>query len=287
MVVDIVRLEDMARQIRRDVVRMIAGVGAGHPGGALGAAEIFAALYGGALNLRLDRLDDPDRDRVVLSNGHICAAWYSVMSLAGLIPREELAGFRRLGSRLQGHPARRHLPELVETSSGPLGQSVPVANGIALGLRMQGSRSRVYCLVGDGEMQEGIVWEALMSASHRRLDSMTLVVLANNIQIDGEVSSIKKLEPLCDRLDSFGWAVQEIDGHRVGMVIDAFVAAAAGKEKPQAIVARTVLGKGVSFMENRAAWHGAAPTRQQAVQALEEIGRSASFTDYPETGSRA
>ncbi len=286
---DMGRLAEMARQIRRDTLRMVCGAGVGHPGGAMGAAEVFASLYGGVLRLDPQRPTDPERDRVVLSNGHICAGWYSALSLAGFLPREELATFRRLGSRLQGHPARRHLPELVEASSGPLGQGFSVANGIALALRLAGLRSRVVCLVGDGEMQEGIVWESLMTAAQHRLDAMTLVVLYNNVQIDGEVSSIKDLRPLRDRLVSFGWETQEIDGHDLAAVTAAFDAARPGlgraAGRPQAIVARTVMAKGVSSMEGLAAWHGGTVSRELCARGLQEIGPSTIYGDYPETRS--
>ena len=247
----------------------------------MGAAEIFAALYGGALRADPKRPDDPDRDRLVLSNGHTCAGWYSALSLAGFLPREELATFRLLGSRLQGHPARSHLPGLVETSTGPLGQGFSVANGIALALRLDGRKSRVVCLVGDGEMQEGIVWESLMTAAQYRLDALTLVVLANNIQIDGQVSRIKDLEPLRERLASFGWEAREIDGHDLAAVTGAFDAARPPKGRPQAIVARTVIAKGVSFMEGLAASHGGSLSREQCSKALEELGPSTVFCDYP------
>jgi transketolase len=284
---DLGRLEQMALQIRRDTVRMVTAAGAGHAGGAMGAAEIFAALYGGVLRVDPKRPEDPDRDRLVLSNGHTCAGWYSALSLAGFLPREELATFRLLGSRPQGHPARGHLPGLVETSTGPLGQGFSVANGIALALRLDGRKSRVVCLVGDGEMQEGIVWESLMTAAQHRLDALTLVVLANNIQIDGEVSRIKALEPLRERLASFGWEAREVDGHDLAAVTGAFDAARPGAARPQAIVARTTIAKGVSFMEGSAASHGGSLSREQCAQALAELGTSTVFADYPAPPQRS
>ncbi len=283
---DLGRLAQMALQIRRDTVRMVAAAGAGHPGGAMGAAEIFAALYGGVLKADPKRPDDPDRDRLVLSNGHTCAGWYSALSLAGFLPREELATFRLLGSRLQGHPARSHLPGLVETSTGPLGQGFSVANGIALALRLDGRKSRVVCLVGDGEMQEGIIWESLMTAAQYRLGALTLVVLANNIQIDGQVSRIKGLEPLRERLDSFGWEAREIDGHDLVAVTGALDAARPPKERPQAIVARTTIARGVSFMAGTAASHGGSLSRDQCSKALEELGPSNVFRDFPASAER-
>ena len=194
--VDVVRLQEMARQIRRDTIRMVAHAGSGHPGGALGAADIFSVLYGHSMSHDPSRPAWADRDRIVLSNGHICAAWYSVLSLCGYLERDELATFRILGSRLQGHPAREKLPELVETSSGPLGQGVPVANGIALAKRLDAQRGRVYCIVGDGELHEGIVWESAMTAAHYGLSNVTLIVSDTGLQIDGPVSRVKNMEPI-------------------------------------------------------------------------------------------
>ncbi len=282
---DIDHIKEMATQIRRDVIRMIAGVGSGHPGGALGAAEIFALLYGGVLRVDPRKLKDPHGDRFVLSNGHICAAFYSALSLKGFLPREELNTFRRINSRLQGHPARVKLPDLVETSSGPLGQGFSVANGIALALKLDGSRGRVYSLVGDGEIQEGQVWEALMTAAQHRLGNLTLIVSYNGLQIDGEVRKIKNLMPLKAKFESFGWECVETDGHDVVALYQALTEPAGGNpmstDKPRAILAHTVMGKGVPFMENKAVWHGTCPTPAQAEEALLAIGKAKGFEDYP------
>jgi transketolase len=272
----------MATQIRRDVVRMISSVGSGHPGGALGAADIMAALYSGGMRVR-DR-DGLGRDRVVLSNGHICAAWYSALSLAGCIDRSELNGFRRLGSRLQGHPSRKHLPEWVETSTGPLGQGASVANGIALGLRLSGSDAKVYTLVGDGEMQEGLVWESLMTAPQYRLGNAVLFVLWNGLQIDGTIEKVKNLEPITDRLRAFGWDTVEIDGHDQKAIAAVLARPRNAVGRPTAVVARTVMSKGVAFMEGDKKWHGACPNKEQAEAALAQIGVSPLFADYPAAG---
>jgi len=288
--IDIDHIKDMATQIRRDVIRMIVGVGSGHPGGALGAAEIFAVLYGGVLRVNPLNLKDPHRDRFVLSNGHICAAFYSALSLAGFLPREELNTFRRLDSRLQGHPARVKLPDLVETSSGPLGQGFSVANGIALALKLDGSRGRVLCLVGDGEMQEGQVWEAIMTAAQHKLGNLTLIISYNGLQIDGEVRKVKDLMPLKAKFESFGWECAEADGHDVVSLQRAFMASPmvdpTGQEKPRAVIAYTVMGKGVPFMENKAMWHGSCPTPTQAEEALLAIGKAKGFEDYPVLSNR-
>lgn len=289
--IDIDYIKDMATQIRRDVIRMIVGVGSGHPGGALGAAEIFALLYGGVLRVDPRNLKDPHRDRFVLSNGHICAAFYSALSLSGFLPREELNTFRRLNSRLQGHPARVKLPDLVETSSGPLGQGFSVANGIALALKLDGSRGRVYCLVGDGEMQEGQVWEAIMTAAQHKLGNLTLIVSYNGLQIDGEVQRVKNLQPLKAKFESFGWECVETDGHDIPSLHSAFTSPSAGSaanlEVPQAVIAYTVMGKGVPFMENKAVWHGSCPTPAQAEEALLVIGKARGFEDYPALSNQA
>ena len=284
-VIDIQRIKNMATQIRRDVIRMIVGVGSGHPGGALGAADIFALLYGGVLRVDPSNPKDPHRDRFVLSNGHICAAFYSALSLSGFLPREELSTFRRINSRLQGHPARVKLPDLVETSSGPLGQGFSVANGIALALKLDGCKGRVYCLLGDGEMQEGQVWEAIMTAAQHRLGNLTLIVSYNGLQIDGEVKKIKDLMPLKAKFESFGWECVETDGHDVGSLYRALAPSvhksSMNEEKPRAVIAHTIMGKGVPFMENQAVWHGSCPTPAQAEEALLAIGEAQWFNDYP------
>jgi transketolase len=276
------RAKDMAVQIRRDTMRMISEAGHGHPGGALGAADVLATLYSGGMRA-LDGKDGP-RDRLVLSNGHICAAWYSALSLAGCISRDLLSGFRRMGSQLQGHPSRKHLPGWVETSTGPLGQGASVANGIALGLRASGSEARVYVLVGDGEMQEGLVWESLMTAPQYKLGNVVLFVLWNGLQIDGTIERVKNLEPVADRLKAFGWETLEIDGHDVAAIAKAIDRPRQSTGKPLAIVARTTMSKGVSFMEGDKKWHGGCPTKEQAEKAFTELGKASAFTDYPASG---
>jgi transketolase len=275
------RIAELARQIRRDTVRMILNAGSGHPGGALGIAEIMAVLYSWAMLYDAEGTCAADRDRLVLSNGHICAAQYSAMARVGLIPLAELASFRKLGSRLQGHPSRAFLPELVETSTGPLGQGCAVANGLALGIRMSGGSGRVYCIVGDGEMQEGQVWESALTAAHFKLSNLLLFASYNGLQIDGEVDRVKKIEPLAAKLTAFGWNAMEIDGHDVRAIVGALRAGAAEKTRPTAVVARTVMGKGVPFMEGLAKWHGACPSKAEAAAALDAIGTSPVYADFP------
>jgi transketolase len=278
---DYARISELARQIRRDAVRMIRHAGSGHPGGALGIAEIMAVLYAWAMRHRAVGDGQADRDRLVLSNGHICAAQYSAMARVGLIPLAELASFRKLGSRLQGHPSRAFLPDLVESSTGPLGQGFSVANGLALGMRMSGGQGRVYCIVGDGEMQEGQVWEALMTAAHYRLSNVLLFVSYNGLQIDGDIDRVKRIEPLTAKLSAFGWNALEIDGHDARAVVGAVRAGMAETSRPTAVVARTVMGKGVPLMEGLAKWHGNCPSEAEAAAALESIGVSAMYKDFP------
>ena len=277
---DLDRLRGLATQLRRDAVRMIALNASGHVGGALGAAEILAALYGHVM--RHDPAD-PDRDRLVLSNGHVCAVFYAALARAGYLELEELATFRRIDSRLQGHPARVELPDLVETSTGPLGQGFSVANGLALAAKLDGRPGQVFCLVGDGEMQEGQVWEALMTANQLGLHNVTLIISDNGLQIDGEVEAIKSIQPLTERLTAFGWRAVEVDGHDLSALVDAFVASRTS-DRPTAVIARTVMGKGVPFMEGLAMWHGRAPSLDQARQALADIGPSATHADFPAVG---
>lgn len=263
-------LERVAAQIRRDVIAQTAAAASGHPGGALGAAEILAALYFRELRHDPARPDWPERDRFVLSNGHLCAGLYSAMARSGYFPPAELLTFRRIGTRLQGHPSRVDLPG-VETSGGPLGQGLSVANGIALGLRLRGVPARVYCLVGDGELQEGQIWEAAMTAPHYRLDRVCLIINDNGLQIDGPTARVKRVEPIGPRFQAFGWRVHEIDGHDFTAIAAAFEEFHETRDLPTAIVAKTVMGKGVSFMEGDAKWHGTAPSHEQAERALREL----------------
>jgi len=265
-----VPLERAAAQIRRDVIAQTAVAASGHPGGALGAAEILATLYFRELRHDPAAPDWPDRDRFILSNGHLCAGLYSALARTGYFPPAELLTFRKLGSRLQGHPSRLDLPG-VEASGGPLGQGLSVANGIALGLRVRGVPARVYCLVGDGELQEGQIWEAAMTAAHYRLDHVCMIVNDNGLQIDGATSLVKRVDPIARRFQAFGWRVQEIDGHDLGAITGAFQRFRKTRGRPTAIVAKTVMGKGVFLMEGDAKWHGTAPSHEQAERALQEL----------------
>ncbi len=281
---DLQKLQDLAQQLRRDTIRMISHAGSGHIGGALGLADYMAALYGWTFEYDTERSDDPDRDRMILSNGHTCAVWYAALARCGMIPLEELATHRQMGSRLQGHPSRKAMPAFVETSSGPLGQGFPVGNGIALSMKARKSEGRVYIVLGDGELQEGQVWESFMTASHYKLDNVCAFINLNNIQIDGKVEDVMGIEPLGIRLSSFGWHVVEIDGHDIPSLLEALDEASQVKGKPTAIIGTTVMAKGVPFMEGLSAWHGATPSDQQTAEALEAVGANSRYTDFPIDG---
>ncbi|POQ99201.1 transketolase [Alkalispirochaeta sphaeroplastigenens] len=277
-------IRDLAVQIRRDTIMAISCAGTGHPGGALGAAEIFAVLYREALNQSPENLNCPNRDRFVLSNGHICASYYACLARCGYFDPGLLKQFRKLGSPLQGHPSRIHLPSFIEASSGPLGQGLSVANGLALALRQEGRGSRVYCLVGDGEMQEGQIWEAILTAAQHRLSNVTLVISYNGLQIDGDIAEVKNIEPLEEKMNAFGWFVLDVDGHDPDALMSAFARVKESTDAPSAIIARTVMGRGVSFMENQAKWHGGSLSQDQVRDALSEIGLSRQYVDFTVEG---
>jgi len=234
------------------------------------ANEIREALYFSVLHIRPNEPKWPVRDRVVLSNGHICPIWYATLAHAGYFPRAELKTLRKLGSILQGHPSRLDTPG-VENSSGPLSQGISQAIGMALALKLDKSPAHVYCLMSDGEHEEGQVWEALMSAHKFELKNLTVIIDRNNIQIDGFTEHVMPLEPFREKYEAFGWHVLEIDGHNMQQIIDACQEARAIFEKPVAIIAHTIPGKGVTFMENRFEWHGKAPNTDEAKTALHEL----------------
>jgi transketolase len=264
-------LAGMAREVRADIVRMTAAAGSGHPGGSLSAVELMTALYFGVMNHRPAEPKWPDRDRFILSKGHACPLLYSLLARSGYLPVAELTSLRKFGSCLQGHPSCLALPAL-EVSSGSLGQGLSIANGLALAAKLNGKGFRVYGLLGDGELQEGQVWEAAMSAAHYKLDNVCALVDYNGLQIDGDVEKVMGLAPLADKWRAFNWHVAEIDGHDFAQVLAAYEEAARTKGRPTVIIARTVKGKGVSFMENAAGWHGKAPNADELARALAEIG---------------
>jgi transketolase len=279
-------LEAIARACRVQIIRMLTHAGSGHPGGSLSVIDLLVAIAFGRLRHDPQRPDWPDRDRIVLSKGHAVPALYTVMARAGYFPEERLITLRKLGSPLQGHPDRVALPG-IEAATGSLGQGLSIATGLALGLRLAGSPARVYCIVGDGEVQEGQVWEAAMTAPklgrpNHALDNLTVIIDYNKIQLDDFVTKICDLEPLLAKWQGFGWPVQEIDGHDLAQIGKALDQAEAMRGTPSLIVAHTVKGKGVSFMENNPEWHGKSPKPEEAVAAIREIlGVSeAAWTEY-------
>ncbi|MDH5721149.1 MAG: transketolase [Spirochaetia bacterium] len=268
--VSFLEVEFMANQIRRYIIDMVHTANSGHPGGALGLADIFAMLYFKILNIDSKNAFDKQRDRLFLSNGHVCAVRYAAMALAGFFPEEELYTFRKLGSRLQGHPSTYMMPEL-ENSSGSLGQGLSAASGCAIGLKTQNIKSRVIVGISDGECQEGMTWEAAMAAGHYKLSNLTAFVDYNKIQIDGFTDSVMTLGDLKQKFESFGWFTLETNGHDLNEIEKAFQRTADISTKPEIILFNTVLGKGVSFMENNPAWHGSPPNKEERDRAMKEL----------------
>jgi len=267
-----VQLAQAAAFVRRHVVASIYHAGSGHPGGALSAADLLACLYGAEMNVWPTSVHDPLRDRFVLSKGHAAPALYAVGAYYGFCDRKAALSLRKLNSPFQGHPHVLDLP-FVETSTGSLGQGISVAIGMALGLKLQKIPSRVYTLLGDGELQEGEVWEAAMSGAHHKLDNLCAVIDYNKLQSDNSNDAIMRLEPLADKWRAFGWAVAEIDGHDIPAILEAFRRAGATSDKPAVIIAHTIKGKGVPYMENVATWHGSVKfTRAQAQEAIRALG---------------
>lgn len=268
---DIPTIERTAQRMRADIVEMIGLAGSGHPGGSLSAADIVATLYFGVMNHDPADPKMPGRDRFVLSKGHAAPVLYAALAEAGYFGREHLSTLRKLGSMLQGHPDCKKTPG-VEVSTGSLGQGLSIANGIALGLRADGNvTSRVFCLLGDGELQEGQVWEAAMFAAHNKLDRVVAIVDKNNLQIDGSCADVMDLGEVGEKFRAFGWNVIGADGHDVEQLLAAFAQADTAEGAPTVIVASTVKGKGVSFMEDKAEWHGAAPSAEQCEIAAGEL----------------
>ena len=269
------RLESIARECRVQIIRMLTHAGSGHPGGSLSVIDIVTALLFGRMRHDPKRPDWPDRDRLVLSKGHAVPALYAAMARAGYFPEAALTTLRKLGSPLQGHPDRTALPG-IEAATGSLGQGLSIAVGMALGGRLAGSPGRVYCILGDGEIQEGQVWEAAMSAPklgqpHHPLDNLVVFLDYNKIQLDDFVSKVLDIEPVMAKWQAEGWPVIEIDGHKIEQIEKALDQAEATRGRPTFVVAHTVKGKGVSFMENDPEWHGKAPKPAEAVRAIREI----------------
>lgn len=268
---DLENLREHATNIRKNIVKMVTEAGSGHPGGSLSSVEILTAIYFTQMDINADNLDSTARDRFVLSKGHASPLLYAVLSEKGFIKEEELMTFRQIGSRLQGHPSMRKLPG-IDMSTGSLGQGISAAVGMALSNQYHDLPYRVYTLLGDGECEEGEVWEAAMAAAHYKLDQLVAFVDFNGLQIDGDVHDVMNPTPIDEKFKAFGWNVITLeDGNDIAQVIDALERAKTVKGKPTAVIAKTVKGKGVSFMENQAGWHGVAPSVEQCADAIKEL----------------
>lgn len=263
-------LREKAGELRIEILKMLTEAGSGHTGGSLSAADIVTALY--FYKMRYNSGDPKwrERDRFILSKGHAAPVLYAALALSGYFDKSLLKTLRKLGSPLQGHPCSKKLPG-VEISTGSLGQGLSIANGIAMGLKMDGLNSRVYCLLGDGEIQEGQVWEAAMTAAHYKLDNLCAIIDNNGLQIDGQCSDVMHIEPIVNKWEAFGWHVIDINGHEMEAIVDALNEAETVKNKPTMIVARTIKGKGVSFFEGKVEYHGLAPTHEELEMALKEL----------------
>ena len=266
----ILELQERARELRLDSIRMIYRRGAGHPGGALSAAEIMAALFFQKMRLDPHQPDWPERDRFILSKGHASAILYAALARRGFFPMADLEAWGNLDCHLQGHPDRLKTPG-VEMTSGLLGHGVAIGAGLALAARMDGQGYRVYTLLGDGECQAGVVWEGAMTAAKYRLSRLTAIVDYNNVQLDGAVHEIMPVEPLADKWRACNWAVLQINGHNLREVLEALDMASEIHNRPTVIIARTTKGKGVSFMENQAKWHGIPPSDEEYALAMAEL----------------
>ena len=267
---NIEELTTIAKDIRIDIVEMVSEAKSGHPGGSLSIADILTVLYFEEMNIRVDEPKWEDRDRFVLSKGHAAPALYATLAKRGFFPREELKSLRKFKSNLQGHPDMKKALG-VDMSTGSLGQGLSAANGMALAGKLDKKDYRVYAVLGDGELQEGQIWEAAMSAAHYKLDNLVAFVDFNGLQIDGSNEEVMKVSPVDKKFEAFGWNVIVIDGHDFKAIKNALNTAKEIKGIPTAIIANTVKGKGVSFMENQSSWHGTAPNDEQRIQALKEL----------------
>ena len=263
-------LEKISKEVRRGIIEEVYRAESGHPGGSLSIADILTVLYFNVLNIDPTNSKWEDRDRFVLSKGHCSPALYSILANRGYFDKELLKSFRNLESNLQGHPDMNKVPG-VDMTTGSLGQGLSVANGMAIAGKLNNKQYRVYCLLGDGEIEEGQVWEAAMTANKYKLDNLCVIVDNNNLQIDGTIEEVMSSYPIDEKFKSFGFQIINIDGHNIQEIIDAFDVAKNVKGKPTCIIAKTIKGKGVSFMENKAEWHGKAPTEEQYNLAMKEL----------------
>lgn len=269
-ITDINELKNIAKNIRIDIIEQVYNAGSGHPGGALSIVDILTVLYFNQMNLSPEDANSNLRDRVVLSKGHAVAALYAALAEKGYFSKEDLKTFRKLGSKLQGHPDMEKISG-IDMSTGSLGQGLSIANGMAIASKMDNLGCRIYCILGDGEIQEGQIWEAAMTANKYKLDNLCVILDYNNLQIDGTIQEVKALDCIRSKWEAFGFNVIEVDGNNIEKLIDAFDGAKQAKGKPTIIIAKTIKGKGVSFMENKAEWHGKAPSEEEYKKALEEL----------------
>lgn len=264
-------LKSMSKVIRKDIVTMLTESASGHPGGSLSIADIVTILYFDEMNIDPKNPKDPNRDRFVLSKGHAAPVLYSALARRGYFDPAELTTLRKFGSNLQGHPNMNDLPG-IDMSTGSLGQGISAAVGMALAGKLDNKDYRVFTILGDGELEEGQVWEAAMSAAHYKLDNLTAFIDFNGLQIDGDITKVMNPSPIDKKFEAFGWNVLVIDGHDIDEILNAIEKAKNCKGKPTVVICNTIKGKGVSFMENQASWHGTAPNKEQCKQALAEIG---------------
>jgi len=269
-ITDIQELEQIAKKARRNIIEQVYSAKSGHPGSSLSCVDILTVLYFNEMNINSNEPKMEDRDRLILSKGHASPALYSILAQRGYFPEEELAQFRKLGSRLQGHADLKKLPG-IDMSSGSLGQGLSIACGMCLSSKLKKINNRIYCIVGDGEIQEGQIWEACMTASHYKLDNLCLIVDNNNLQIDGKIEDVMGPYPIVDKLESFGFKVLKVDGHNIEKLLKVFEEAKTIKKQPVAIVAKTIKGKGITFMEDKAQWHGKAPSQEEYERAITEL----------------
>lgn len=267
---DVKELEKIANNVRIGIIEAVHSAKSGHPGGSLSIADILTVLYFNQMNIDETKPQDKSRDRLVLSKGHCAPALYSTLAERGFFEKEKLKTLRNINGNLQGHPDMNKIPG-VDMTTGSLGQGLSAANGMAMASKMGGEGIRVYCICGDGEIEEGQIWEAAMSASHYKLDNLCLIIDNNNLQIDGNVDKVMNIYPIDEKLKSFGFEVIEVDGHNIQELINAFSYAKKVKGKPTAIIANTIKGKGVPFMENQAGWHGKAPNDEEYEIAVKEL----------------
>ena len=263
---DLESLKKISHNIRRNIIRSLAASGSGHTGASLGLADVLTCLYFSVMNHDPQNPKWEDRDRLILSIGHVAPVLYATLAQAGYFPQEELLTLRKLGSRLQGHPGRDHGLPGIELSAGSLGQGLSVATGMALAAKYDEKNHRIFCVMGDGELQEGSVWEAAMSASHYRLDNLCVIVDRNKLQIDGSTSDVMEIEPLADKWRSFGWKVLACNGNNHEELLSSFSENEKSQGRPVVIIANTLMGKGVKAIENNYRWHGKAPTKEEAEQ---------------------